>query len=262
MSSFERITSKDNDVVKLASRLISDAKSRKQYNSFVLDGLRLCRDAIYNDFPVEVFIVGESAYEKARQDAEALSSKAKKSYLVPDYIISKISDTVNPQGFICICKKKGQTSFLCSEEGLYIALENTADPSNLGAIARTAEALGIDGILISSEGCDPYNPKALRASMGALLRIPVFVVSDFVDYIKNSKLDTYASVVDNKAKSVREVCFKKGSIVLIGNEANGLTSDAVSVCDEKITIRMSGKSESLNAAAAAAILIWEMSQAI
>jgi TrmH family RNA methyltransferase len=142
--------------------------------------------------------------------------------------------------------------------GRYVALENINDPSNLGAVSRTAEALGVSGIILSANGCDPYSPKSLRASMGTLLRMPIIIMNDFVECIKNSGLKSYACVVDSNAKSITDVDFCDGSVVMIGNEANGLTTEAKAVASEKITIKMTGKAESLNAATAAAISIWEM----
>ena len=94
--------------------------------------------------------------------------------------------------------------------------------------------------------------------MGALLRIPVIVCDNFLDTLKNHNLTVYASVVNREAKDITKISFNKGSVALIGNEANGLTDETINGADEKITIKMSGKAESLNAAAAASIIIWEM----
>ncbi len=260
MRDFERITSKDNELVKKTALLVSSSKARREEERFVLDGLRLCRDAVLNNFPIECFIVGESAFQKFGDDAKFLSENAERSCIVPDYIISKISDTVNPQGFMCICSMKQKENVSVNPQGKYIALENMADPSNLGAVSRTAEAFAFDGVFVSSNGCDPYNPKALRASMGALLRIPVIILSDFCGFIEKSELKSYACVIDKDAESLESVKFSKGSVALIGNEANGLTEKAISVCDCKITIHMSGKAESLNAATAGAVVMWEMTK--
>lgn len=260
MSYFTKISSKDNEIVKLASKLVSSAKTRRENKLFVLDGLRLCRDAALNGFPIKYFIVSDSALEKFSDDAGFIAEKAEKSISVPDHIILKISDTVNPQGFISICEMKSTDVFEFNADGKYIALENLADPSNLGAISRSAEAFAFDGIIIDKNGCDPYNPKALRASMGALLRIPVIICENFTETIKKSDLVTYAAVIDKDATPINRISFKTGSIALIGNEANGLTKETVAVCDSKVTIPMTGKAESLNAATAAAIIMWEMSR--
>jgi len=143
--------------------------------------------------------------------------------------------------------------------GKYLALENVQDPGNLGGIARTAEALGLDGLLVHG-GCDVYHPKALRASMGALLRLPVMQVDDLPTALRGSKLPCYAAVPDRDAMPVTQCNFFQGTIIAIGSEAQGLSQEAIAACAHKITIPMPGGAESLNAAAAAAILIWEMAK--
>jgi TrmH family RNA methyltransferase len=140
-------------------------------------------------------------------------------------------------------------------------LENTADPANLGAIARTAEALGISGLVISSQGCDPFSPKAQRAGMGALLRLPIYISSELISDLKglsDKGFSLFASVVQDADSDVSKVKYPENCCVLIGNEANGLTNEIISVCDQKITITMKGRAESLNAAAAACMIMWEM----
>ena len=144
------------------------------------------------------------------------------------------------------------------KKGRFIGLENLQDPSNLGAIARSCEALGADGILISKGSCDPYSPKSLRASMGTLLRMPVFTLADFSKEIAGLGLKTYACVVDTDAQNFGDIKFSDGSVLIIGNEANGITDETKSVSDMKITIPMKGNAESLNAAVAASIAMWEM----
>ncbi len=138
-------------------------------------------------------------------------------------------------------------------------LEQVADPSNLGAIARTAEAMGIDGLCISG-GCDPYHPKALRASMGALLRLPVYSgeMEELLNRMNTLQVPTYAAVVKNAHFPVSQVDFSGACGVVIGNEAGGITPKTANACTATVTIPMAGRAESLNAAAAACVLIWEM----
>ena len=152
-----------------------------------------------------------------------------------------------------------------------LLLENVQDPANLGAIARTAEALGISGLLVSS-GCDVYAPKALRASMGALLRLPVEVVdagavlsgegktpvSPLLTQAEALGFKTYASTPAADAVPVTEADFSGPVLCVVGNEANGVTPETMAACAERVTIPMTGRAESLNAAAAGAILMWEM----
>lgn len=139
-------------------------------------------------------------------------------------------------------------------------MENIQTPDNLGAAARTAEALGLDGIIVSG-GCDIYNPKALRAAMGSLLRLEVFSVPDLPSFIEKCNvngMNTYAAVPDNTALPVTQIDKSKGIVCVVGNEGNGLTGKTISSCSSKVTIPMKGRAESLNAAAAACMIMWEM----
>ena len=254
---FTKITSKDNSLIKLINKLNSSGRSRKEHGLFVIEGLRLCRDAAENGFSFASLLITETAMNKFPQETEFLAQHAKDTYMLSDSLFLKISDTKSPQGIICVCNRNNIGTYNIRQNGKYSALENIQDPSNLGAVARTAEALGIDGIIASGEGCDPYSPKALRASMGALLRLPVIVADNFKDFLAESGLDLYACVVTPNAKSVTDVAFKDGSVSIIGNEANGLTDEIIAV-STPITIKMTGRAESLNAAVAASIVMWEM----
>lgn len=257
MPEFIEITSKDNPLIKFVSGLQSSSKQRKEEGKFVLEGLRICDDAYQNDIRFDKLIVTKNAIEKHKKSIDEFVTISDNLYILKEDLFKKISDTNSPQGIIAIAKIP-QNYNTVSKDGRYIALENLADPSNLGAIARTAEALGVDGIIITSDSCDPYAPKSLRSSMGTLLRLPVFVVEDIVEFIKSNKLRSFACVVDKDAESLSSQQFENGDVLLIGNEANGLSDKVKENATHKITIKMQGKAESLNAAAAAAIAMWEM----
>ncbi len=257
MKNFKIITSKDNSLIKLVASLQGSANARKEHNLFVLEGLRICDDAKESGVIFESLIVSETACDKYSDSIENFSKSAKECYKIPDKLFNKISDTTSPQGIIALAKMPQKNTEI-KKNGRYIALENINDPSNLGAISRTAEALGVSGIILSKGSVDPYSPKSLRASMGTLLRMPIIIFENFCVDIKNSGLKSYACVVDRDAASITDATFTDGSVVMIGNEANGLTEQAKAIADNKITIRMSGKAESLNASVAAAISIWEM----
>ena len=206
---FYRITSKENDIIKLISQLQKSSSKRRELGLFVLEGLRICSDAVKNNYDIEMLIISETANEKYSENIEEISYKSKKNFVLPDALFKKISDTVNPQGVLCICKISSYSPEEINPEGKYIALENLQDPSNLGAISRTAEALGIDGIIIQG-GCDPYSPKSLRASMGALVRIPVFQTDNLFEIFETCGLRSFAAVVHTKAESLGQVKFDKG----------------------------------------------------
>ncbi|MDR2752881.1 MAG: RNA methyltransferase, partial [Oscillospiraceae bacterium] len=178
----------------------------------------------------------------------------------------KLASTQNPQGVFGTFKSLNaqphaqpmpEHSQAAKPHHRWAALENVQDPGNLGAIARTAEALGIDGLVVFG-GCDTYHPKALRASMGALLRLPVAQTDDLPAWLRRTPLPCYAAVPDASAQPAVRVDFSQGGVVVIGNEGIGLSDEAIAACDSRVTIPMPGRAESLNAAAAATILLWEM----
>lgn len=257
MENFKVITSKDNSLIKLVCSLQTSAKARKENRLFVLEGKRICDDAMCAEIRFDKLIVSETATQKYCESIEEFAKNSDEVYQIPDSLFKKISDTTSPQGIIALAKMPKKVCEI-DKNGRYIALENLNDPSNLGAISRTAEALGVSGIILSDDSCDPYSPKSLRASMGTLLRLPVIILRDFANEIKSSGLKSYACVVDKNAQSITEVTFTDGCVLMIGNEANGLTENTKQNADSLITIQMSGKAESLNASVAAAISIWEM----
>ncbi len=229
---------------------------------FFLEGLRLCCDAAENGIKPESVFVTESALEKHSDELGVLLAAGKENFIITDEISDKLSDTKSSQGIFCVCKTLDKFSNIdkINNNGIYIAVENIQTPDNLGAVARTAEALGLDGMIVSG-GCDIYNPKALRAAMGSLLRLPVFSVADLPSFLEDcnrSGMNTYAAVPDSSAVPVTEMDRTKGIICAVGNEGNGLTEKTISLCKSKITIPMKGRAESLNASAAACMIMWEM----
>ncbi len=258
MKDFKEISSKENSLIKLVCGLQKSAKERKENALFVLEGLRICFDAADNGIQFDKLIVSKTAFEKLSSDIEKLASKATHCYLLNDTLFKKISDTTTPQGIIAVAKIPQATDFEIDVKGRYIALENLSDPSNLGAVSRTAEALGVSGIILSDNSCDPYSPKVLRASMGTLLRMPVIILPNFSSNISKLGLKVFSCVVDNTAEKITEQSFGDGCVLVIGNEANGITDETKKNSDKLITIEMSGKAESLNAAIAASIAMWEM----
>ena len=253
----EILTSRTNPAVKAACAL-KESGERKKTGCFLLEGARLCADAAYNRVEILTFFVSEKAREKYREEAALLERTAEKSFLISESVADKLSDTKNSQQFFAVCREK-KLSAEINPDGMYVMTDNIQNPDNLGAVVRTAEAMGADGLIINS-GCDIYSPKALRASMGALLRFPVIVTGEAVtllDTLRAQGMKIFASVVSSDAESVSLADKSGGCVLIIGNEGNGVSGEIISAATNKITIPMKGKAESLNAAAAAAVLIWE-----
>lgn len=253
----EILTSRNNPTVKSASAL-KEASERRKSGLFLLEGARLCSDAALNGIEIAEFFVTEKAAAKYVKEFNLLREKAEKSFFVSESVAEKLSDTKNSQQFFAVCREK-KLSPEIDFSGMYVLTDNIQNPDNLGAIVRTAEALGADGLIINS-GCDIYSPKALRASMGALLRFPVIKAVDsltLLTLLRENGMKIFGSVVESSADSVITASKNGGSVLVIGNEGNGVSDEILSLCTQKITIPMKGKAESLNASAAATILIWE-----
>lgn len=257
-----KITSRNNERIKNAVKLRNDASERHETGLFFLEGLRLCRDAAVNGVGIIAVFVTEKALSAYADSLSELLHSCHENFIITEEISLKLSDTKNPQGVFCICKTIDKTynTDKINYKGMYIAVENIQTPANLGSVARTAEALGLDGLIVSG-GCDVYNPKALRAAMGSLLRLDVIETDDLPAFMQKCSakgMKTYASVPDISAVSVTSMDKSGGVICAVGNEGNGLSAELIASCNASVTIPMKGRAESLNAAAAACILMWEM----
>lgn len=253
------ISSKDNRIIKNISKLLSKSKYRKEQGLFVVEGIRLCTDAIKSGSAIDTFICTEEAVIKYPDAVKELESNANNSFIVTPSIFSILSDTKTPQGVICVVKALDNKPQFDKINNKYVLLQNMQDPSNLGAVLRSADALGFSGIILTKDCCDIYSPKVCRASMGAIFRVPFTVCDDECEFVKefNSYGTSYAAVVRN-GTSITEFKYDGTSLICIGNEGNGLTDDLVKACTHPVTIPMKGNAESLNAAAAAGIIMWEM----
>lgn len=258
-----QITSKDNPAVRRAARLMESAKERRKSGLLICEGARLCGDAAASGVAVKELFCTEAALEKYSDYLTDLLKMAGAVYVITDEIARKIGDTENTQGIFVVAQAPEVESDLQNlrTTGQYVLLEDLQDPSNVGAVFRTAEALGIDGVILT-EGCAScFSPKALRAGMGAMFRIPIFRTGDAPAAMTAAaarNMRPMAAVPREGAMNVTGIHFFKGAIMCIGNEGNGLSEALIAACPEKVTIPMNGRAESLNAATAAAILMWEM----
>lgn len=259
MKSVVKLSGKDNATIKFVAKLQTSSRFRSENGLFVLEGMRILEDARSNGIAFKKLFFTQSFREKNEEKCNDFLCNSDESFEVSDDLFKKISDTKAPQGVVGVCEfPKNVNDFSALKNGKFIALENLSDPSNVGAICRSAEAFGVSGIVVSGDSCDVFSPKVLRASMGTVLRLPIFVIEDFIGFLKETSLQKIACVVDENAVKLNEVDFNSNCIVLIGNEGNGLSEDAINLSDVKTTIPMAGNVESLNASVAAAVAMWEM----
>ena len=259
------ITSRENPAIKRVRSLLGSAKARRESGRFVLEGARLCADAAGCGVTVEAAFLTARAEQSYPEFTRVVREAAATVYEIPDALADAIGDTQHPQGVFCICVPPAAR--LSADDlpsgGRFLALEDVRDPGNLGTVLRTAEAFGTDGILLSAGCCELYSPKVLRGSMGGALRLPVLVVPDLTKAIGRWNAQgfrTIACVADAAATPMPKADLGDGCILLIGNEANGLRPETEAACTERMTIPMKGRAESLNAAVAASIVLWELTR--
>lgn len=258
----EIITSRNNYLIKDVVRLRDFPSFRRKTGLFFIEGIRLCLDAASSGLKAKYLFVTEKFYLSKKKECENLFLISEKLFLISDDVSEKISDTKNPQGiFLVVYGLDNQNNInKINFNGKYIAFENLQNPDNLGAAARTAEALGLDGLIVSG-GCDVCNPKALRASMGSLFRLNVILSPDLsktLIFLRDNGMSTYAAVVRDADTFVNTMDVSGGIVCAVGNEGNGLSEKVISSCMKKMTIPMKGRAESLNASQAATIIMWEM----
>lgn len=256
------IESKNNKIFKHIQKLMVSKSFRKENREFIAEGAKLCYDAFLSNSKIKTLIYTKKAFEKYKNIVSELEKNANQICIFSENLFSCVSDTKSPQGIMCLCDfldKQISIDKICTNNKI-VVLENIQDPSNLGTMLRTAEALGINSIILSHDCCDIYSPKVLRGSMGAVFRLNFLVSENLQDSIiklNSLGIKTYAAVPDRMAKKITDLNVTSNSAIVIGNEGNGLNSKTINLCTEKITIPMKGKAESLNAAIAAGILMWE-----
>lgn len=254
------ITSHANKGVKEVIQLEQKTKVRREQGLFVAEGVKMFLEAPIDI--IEKVYVAESFSRQmpvsCKDKLEALSSSYE---TVSDEIFTKMSDTKSPQGILCVMRQNQYTleSMFKVSYPMFIILEDIQDPGNLGTIFRAAEGAGVTGIIMSSDTVDIYNPKTIRSTMGSVYRMSFIYTQDLniiIEEMRKKKIAVYAAHLQG-AMAYDTCDYKSGTAFLIGNEANGLKDETAKKADAAIKIPMLGKVESLNAAVAASVLMYE-----
>ena len=252
------INSTSNKQVKRVANLRDKAKARREEGVYVAEGLRMCRE--YKPDDVEILYITESF---GNQEENKKWLRGFKFEIVTDEVMHYMADTKTPQGVLAVAKQKKCTMEdilkKTSTPKLIMILENIQDPGNLGTIIRAGEGAGITGVVMSSDTADIYNPKVIRSTMGSIYRMPFLYVEDVVSLEKKLKekgIRSFAAHLKGE-NSYDQESYKGGTAFFIGNEGKGLTDQAAEAADCLIRIPMCGKVESLNAAMASGILMYE-----
>jgi len=259
MSDLQVIRSRENLHAKQLDTLLRQKKAREASGLFVLEGARLCLDALSAGLRPESVLLTASALRK-NPGLAALTGQARQTIWLDETLAERLGDTKTPQGVFAVLKTPPPTTVKIHEQGRYLLLHQVRDPGNLGGTLRTAAALGASAAFLY-ECAEAYSPKVVRASMGGVLRIPVAVVDDMaqqIQILRQSSVKTYAAALRQGARLPGCLSGDGGKAILIGNEGAGLPDDLIAACTDCVTIPMKSGSESLNAAMAAGILLWEM----
>jgi len=251
------ITSPSNRIIKEV-RSLHDKKGRQSLKALLLEGSRLVSDAVESGARIRYFVASDSFYKKNRSFFSGWPEK--KVICVPESLFERIGETRTPQGVMVVADiPEYDPNSVLKKVRLIIALENLQDPGNIGTIIRSADACGFEAVLLSKDCADPYNSKTIRSTMGSLFHIPVIVAEEFYRILEELKANNILLAAAHTRDALP--CWKadlKGNVaVIIGNEGNGITEKIMEISDLTVMIPMEGGAESLNASAAASILMYE-----
>ena len=250
----EIITSRANPLLTRVRKLNSRRSFRREEGRFAAEGPKLLTEALRWGAELEavIFATGVSLPE-----LPGLVRVVE----VADSLLASIADTESPQGIVFLCKGKAlaMPGELTGER--YLVLDGVQDPGNVGAIWRTADAFGVDGLILCNGCADPWNPKTVRATMGAVFRLPAYesTLETAAEKLVRAGIPLYATALREDTEDIRDVSFDQAAVV-IGSEGRGVSRQALELCGKTVKIPMRARCESLNAAVAASVVLWEMAR--
>jgi TrmH family RNA methyltransferase len=243
------ITSKENELIKHIKSL-NQKKFRQEYGEYFVEGVKLVEEAIEEEVDIAKIIICEELLNTK------IDTKNYEVELVNGTVFKYISDTMTPQGILAVIKYKVTEDI---KEDVIFALDDIRDPGNLGTIIRTLDCAGLKELLLSGESADAYNPKVVRSTMGAIYRTKIHEDINLKEKLRELKQRGYKIIVTalDTTKEYYDINFKEKCVILLGNESKGVSQEIQDLADMKVKIPMMGKTESLNAAVASAVIMYE-----
>ena len=254
----QTITSKDNELIKHIRKL-KDKKYRDESNEYVVEGVKLVEEAVKENAKIKQIIVCEDTTSTYEIPTHIMLEIAKYECIsVSDKIFNIITQVTNPQGIMAIIEKNAQNAKIDYTQDIIVVLDDVQDPGNLGTILRTVDSIGLNQIIVSKGTADAFNSKVVRSTMGAIFRIKIIEVENLAQAIKEMRKHHFKLMVTSlqTKNSIYDIDFNK-KIIVIGNEANGVSKEIQDMADEKAKIPMLGRTESLNASVAAGVVMYE-----
>ncbi len=248
----EHITSRTNPLISLVRRLRDDRKTRRREGLFLCDGVKMLEEAIKWKAPLQTVLLSEDL-------ADTPVPGGVRTVTIPGDLMHSVSPMEAPQGALFLVKAPDLRPPDKLEGSRYLVLDGLQDPGNVGTILRSADAFGCDGVLLTNHCADPLNPKAVRATMGAIFRTPIWEVpaGALCPLLEGSGLKLAATALGRNTVSLPDADLSRTALV-IGSEGSGVSPDLLRQCAATVRIPMEPTCESLNAAAAAAVVLWEL----
>lgn len=247
----ERLTSLKNPKV-ISWRGLKDRKGRKETGCFLVEGRKMVEEALASVFPVEAVLVDEDRLAEFTFPADV------PLYALPGHVLAAVCDTKTPQGVAAVLRMQNRGGL----GQRIVAMDGVQDPGNAGTILRTADAAGFTGVLMSEQCADIYSPKVLRATMGSILRMPIQVTGDLpgaLTVLKANGFSILSSQLDGEPFFRRSPVGDKYCLI-IGNEGNGVSPEVQATATHRLRLPMRGGAESLNAAIAAGIMMYDLTR--
>lgn len=253
------ISSSNNELYKTIKALRTK-KARLQQGAFLIEGVRLVRHAIERKWPLKEVILDLREIGRPEIDALAESALAEGIYLIglEADLFEALAETMHAQGCLAVAEMP-LTSPRTLEGTLFLALDQIRDPGNLGTILRTADAAGVNGVYLSKGCVEPFNDKVIRSTMGSIFDVPLILSENLADVLSQKKKEGFEIMAAVLEASViyTSAPFAGPVVLVIGSEADGISEDVLSIATSRVKIPIRGGAESLNAAVAASILIYE-----
>lgn len=245
------ITSRENKIFK-TTKLLKTAKGRSDNELFVIEGIRAVRDAFTKNADIAYIIIKEKTSFDIGFSCPV--------YTFAPKLFDDVSQTVTPQGIIAVCRMKEKKLGDILEKNCIVLCETVQDPGNIGTIIRTAHAADCGGVILSDGSCDLYNPKIVRATMSGIFSVPVVqnVTSEqTIEYFRARGYKIIAGALSDRSEVFFDAPLLGKHLIIVGNEANGVSEKTLSLCDKVLKIPMRSDAESLNASVAASVMIYE-----
>lgn len=253
------IESKDNSKVKLVNSL-KTKKYRDKHELMIIEGLRALKQLIDSKISLYMIVFSESIYMENEECKKIHMEYDDIAIIVKDSIFSQLSDTVNTQGVIAVAKipKYDINTFYDKEKSRVLLFDRIQDPGNAGTLIRTADAAGFDAIFIIKGTVDLFSPKVNRSAMGSNLYVPIIEITEdeLLKFQKNG-FEILATALDRSSFEYSDISYSQKCIIVLGNEANGVSESILDISDKKIYIPIYGRAESLNVAIAGAIVMYK-----